>query len=447
MSPTPARPPARSRRRITTASSGLVRSSARSASRTRRPCAGWPCGPTTSARPNAAVTRGAYVSMSGHMTSTSRGSSVGSSASRPSSTSRSTSTCRAGPWQACTWTERSAGSSGRAAASPTASARRSCCSIPSRVDGGSASSSAVSSPAATGSSRSSIADRVRCSSRVSRPSVASSRCPTRSWERSAARSTGPPRSLSADHSGAEGCGSHRCTSRCVPSAPTSSTSLAARRVCPNRDRRAGRSNPPGSARSRSTTAACRTCGGSASTRSARARHSGGCHARSAGTARPQPSVSRPAAQSATSAGRWAAYPAISRASRRATESRRPRRRSPSSPGIPCPRCWASSAAHGSSRLASIAASSGQVSASGAHGSSSRVPVTSANSERGERRSTPAHTPSSCPAAPRRWLSRCASQRSTPRAGTTTTSVANGSSRGAESRSPSPRASRSVRGAR
>ena len=52
--------------------------------------------------------------MSGHITRMSRGSSVGSSASRPSSTSRSTSTCRAGPWQACTWTLRSCGSIVRA---------------------------------------------------------------------------------------------------------------------------------------------------------------------------------------------------------------------------------------------------------------------------------------------------------------------------------------------
>jgi hypothetical protein len=37
----------------------------------------------------------------------SRGSSVGSSSSRPSSTSRSTSSCRSGPWQACTWRESS----------------------------------------------------------------------------------------------------------------------------------------------------------------------------------------------------------------------------------------------------------------------------------------------------------------------------------------------------
>ncbi len=80
----------------TVASSGLVCTRARSASRTRRRCAGWPFS-TTSARPKAAVISGAYTSMSGHITRMSRGSSDGSSASSPRSTSRSTSTCRLAP--------------------------------------------------------------------------------------------------------------------------------------------------------------------------------------------------------------------------------------------------------------------------------------------------------------------------------------------------------------
>ena len=76
--------------------------------------------------------------MSGHITRMSRGSSVGSSWSRPTSTSRSTSTCRDGPWQACTWRLRSAGSWRRPARSSTAGAwlaRRSCWSSPRRVAG------------------------------------------------------------------------------------------------------------------------------------------------------------------------------------------------------------------------------------------------------------------------------------------------------------------------
>ena len=95
-----------------TPSSGLVCSSERSASRTRSRCAG--CTPrTTSPRPKSATIKGAYVSMSGHITRMSRGSSVGSSASRPSSTSRSTSIWRAGPWQLCTCTDRSSAASVR----------------------------------------------------------------------------------------------------------------------------------------------------------------------------------------------------------------------------------------------------------------------------------------------------------------------------------------------
>ena len=98
--------PARPSSCVATPSSGLVWTSERSASRIRSRCAG--CAPCrTSPSPKSALISGAYVSMSGHITRMSRGSSVGSSASRPSSTSRSTSTWRAGPWQACTCTERS----------------------------------------------------------------------------------------------------------------------------------------------------------------------------------------------------------------------------------------------------------------------------------------------------------------------------------------------------
>ena len=62
-----------------------------------------------------------------------------------------------------------------------------------------------------------------------------------------------------------------------------------------------------------------------------------------------------------------------------------------------------------------------------------MPVSSATSERGNRNSTPAHTPSPLPSpdVPSRCESRWLSHRSTPRAGTSTSSVANGSSSGVD----------------
>ena len=72
---------------------------------------------------------------------------------------------------------------------------------------------------------------------------------------------------------------------------------------------------------------------------------------------------------------------------------RPRRRR-----SPWPRCTRERARPGLVQGRRRAApSSGQASASGAHGSSSRVPVISATSERGVRKSTPAQTPSPRPA--------------------------------------------------
>ncbi len=131
-----ARPPASASSCVATPSSGLVCVSARSASFTRSRWAG--CAPLTmSPRPKPATISGANVSMSGHITRMSRGSSVGSSASAPSSTSRSTSTWRAGPWQLCTWTERSVAESERPC-TRTALAAISDCSQPSRVGGRSA---------------------------------------------------------------------------------------------------------------------------------------------------------------------------------------------------------------------------------------------------------------------------------------------------------------------
>ena len=103
---------------------------------------------------------------------------------------------------------------------------------------------------------------------------------------------------------------------------------------------------------------------------------------------------------------------------------------------------------GSPRLSSIVASSGQTRWSGSQGSSRSRSSSIETSECGLRNRTPAHTPSPPrDPTPSRWLSRWVSQRSTPFAGTTTTSSANGSSRGVATSSPSASASWSVRGAR
>ena len=62
------------------------------------------------------------------------------------------------------------------------------------------------------------APRLRCSSRWSRPSEASSGCRTRRWLTSSRRGTGPARSASRCHRSPLGWGSHRCRSWWVASA-------------------------------------------------------------------------------------------------------------------------------------------------------------------------------------------------------------------------------------
>ena len=165
---------------------------------------------------------GANVSTSGHITSTSRGSRVGSSASSPSRTSRSTSTWRVRPWQACTWRLRSpSSSSGRASgASPSGmpagavvGAQVGLQPAEQRGRAVSASGWCMSVVTALGRLRAAAASR----GRRGRATTAAG-----GWRASAARVVpsrrgrrrlsvrGRPRS----HSAAEGCGSHRWTSRC-----------------------------------------------------------------------------------------------------------------------------------------------------------------------------------------------------------------------------------------
>ena len=110
--------------------------------------------------------------MSGHITKMSRGCRVASSASRPSRTSLSTSTCRAEPWQLCTWTDRSSSASIR----------------PSRTNRVGADVGLQPAQKRVGfAARFQIFVDVRvggnaaCSSRRSRPRVASSGCSAMRW--------------------------------------------------------------------------------------------------------------------------------------------------------------------------------------------------------------------------------------------------------------------------
>ena len=100
---------------------------------------------------------------------------------------------------------------------------------------------------------------------------------------------GPARSA---QSAAEACGSQRWTSRCSPSAPSSSTSVAGSRVWPNRESRPGRSSPVPPAASAASVCSWRTSGGGSPTRDTSRRHSSACHARSSGSGS-RPSVSSP----------------------------------------------------------------------------------------------------------------------------------------------------------
>ena len=231
--------------------------------------------------------------MSGHITRMSRGSSVGSSASRPSRTSRSTSIWRAGPWQLCTCTERSS-----VAQRPAVR--------PHRVGGDVGLQPAQQRVGQfyghRGIRRSSAsAGRLRCSSRRSRPRVASSGCPTSRWLVSSRRGIWPciarerlPQVVAGVRQpqvevvvggqGVEqldlGGGQPGVPEQRQPLRQVRSVTPAALQVF----------------------CACRTCGGSASTRSSSARHRAAA-SRGRHRASPAPSVRVPA-QSTSSCGRW-----------------------------------------------------------------------------------------------------------------------------------------------
>ena len=170
--------------------------------------------------------------MSGHMTRMSRGSSVGSSASRPSRTSRSTSIWRAGPWQLCTWTERSSlvctRPSGR-----TALAVMSDCSQPSSVVGSACGAEVF------------VGLRVGGQAALQFAEVAAERGEQRMVDVAVAGvvAAGDRAVYVGErrHRSSLGCGSHRCRSWWVASASSSSISVIGSRVWPNSDSRSGRS--------------------------------------------------------------------------------------------------------------------------------------------------------------------------------------------------------------
>ena len=377
--------------------------------------------------------------MSGTITRMSRGSSVGSSWSSPTSTSRSTSTWRAAPWQACTCTESSR------AVRPDALVRGR------RVVGAEvvlrASRGACPGPAAGRPRLLGRSPSVRRSSRASRPSEPSSGWSTTAgggverraapgprgrpgrarprgrWTPAAARggrrAARPARSGGTPRSPAAACAR-------TGTAATAGRGRRRPRAAAPRSRRGVR---PGRARRRRRAAAATGRPASAGRRRARRRRrpSGGPRA----TRRAAADAGRRRTRTVRRAGgpRRSGGPTARRTGRR----RRGGVVRSSKPGAPI--------------TSSMTSSSGHASRSGLHGSSASRSSSIDTSEWGVTKSTPAQTPSPPrPPTPSRCDSRWVSQRSTPRAGTTTTSRANGSGSGVTSRSARPSASASVRSA-
>ena len=291
--------------------------------------------------------------MSGHITSTSRGSSVGSSASSPSSTSRSTSTWRAGA-VAGVHLDRPV-VVGRAAAPrrrATALARRSSWSQPSRRVGRAArrSTAARRGAAAVGEGALQLAD-VAAEGGQQRVADALVAVVVGARHRTARR----PRRPAPATARSEGCGSHRCTSRCSPSAPSSSTSVTGSRVWPKSESRVGqverlgrrRAAGPASSRVPHVRAAARRRPPPAGATARAARRGRASSARPAAVGVAARATSpRPAAAAARRTPRTAA-PAAGRPRSAGPGAGRPPRRS-----RPWPTWRARVRAHGSSRDAS-----------------------------------------------------------------------------------------------
>ena len=308
------------------------------------------------------------------------------------------------------------------------------CSQPSSVSG--------RSPPPTNSSVCGSAGRLRCSSRRSRPRVASSGWPTARWLVSSRR--GDRAAQSGQRTPQVVAGMRQPQVQVVVGGQrVEQFDLGDRQpgVAEQRQprRQVGRRLPqPGNGFLRAGRAVGRRRRG----RPARATAA----AASAGRRRGRRCA--PSSQSTSSCGRWRAYDANRPAmpTRHGVAPALPEflllARARSGRGG-----WPASCTTARRGCSSITSSSGQTIASGDHGSSSAVPVISAISECGLRNATPAQTPSAPLPRPRMCDSRWLSHRSTPRAGTSTSSSANGSGSGSASSAPRPSASRSVRSAR
>ena len=343
----------------TVSSSGLTWRSARSASRTRSRCPGW-----LRAAPGSVAEaerrrdqRRERLDVRAHDQHVAR-LSVGSSASSPSTTSRSTSTCRCGPWQACTCTLRSPSSTGRAGGRRPVVAQLALQPARAACAGGSGRRVVP----VRGVRRRGGQPRAAARARRGRARTAAGGGPSRRWgRRGAAAPTPAAPAAPRSHSAGDGCGSHRCTSRCSASAASTARWAAGSRVGPNSDSR--RVARPGSGRRAARRRPCRSrsAGSGRPTRSRSRRHSSGCQLRSPASPRrrrPTPrSISGRCARS-----RRTARPVGARWRTGDPGARSAGRRSPR---------WAPSAAHhGSPAAWSITSSSGQASRDGRQGSSS-----------------------------------------------------------------------------
>ena len=243
--------------------------------------------------------------MSGHITRMSRGSRGwpgGSSASSPSSTSRSTSTWRAGPWQACTCTLRSSGSMARADGSAVALAAMSACSQ--RQQGCGPSRRGLETPVArlrrppAHRRRERALQLAQVAAERGEQRVADPQVGVVGPARHGAGVLGE-RVARARRRGAAATGGRRGARRARRAARPRSTAI---RVCPNSESRGGRSSAPAPRRSASTTRRAAAPGSAP-----RPRRPAGARARAArpgrsGAAPPAPSVSSCRSQSASRVG-------------------------------------------------------------------------------------------------------------------------------------------------
>ena len=252
------------------------------------------------------------------------------------------------------------------------------------------------------------ASSARCSSRLSRPSEASSGWPTARPRVVVARRPARRRrsARARPRAPAEACGSQRWTSRSSPTARSSSTSVTGSRVWPNSESRSGRSSAGGSAAQPGQR--CRRAARRAAARRPAAtsrRHSSGCQAQVGVERRrrprrcPGPRASRSAASAAARRTTRTGRPAAGRRSSGGPAAARPRRRRRrgrgAGPSARAPRLV--EAGVDDRRAAARPAGRGPT------GRRARVPSSSATSDRGLRNRTPAQTPSPAPgAAPSRW---------------------------------------------